>query len=461
MRSMRTRFAWARGRRWIAMVLMSIFAVPAAADTGSAGELFSVEKTLYSVPEGTQVPRFLYDAAGNKWQDPACPRYPGITKAGQVWSRTYVDGNSEVKIRFKFWTRYDEAVAIAKQAFKDTHRRNATCNELYWAELFKHVYGQDRREVETLKWVACSGSGRTGRWCALMNLAPSARPVSVNPNLNEKCRAPKYNNGRWRGPATYADWHNANIRFDQVDLIEEGIDAGELPSWIPGHVTATVFIDDYEQMGGVAWGPNGEQFHIATNWDGSPTYVGRGNVTTWAAAEFHVAWYDIKARSLGKDPVKNPKDAHQAVRNRMNRYPNGTLATEYENFVTALCAGTPTIANVIDAPGDASGFGRPSDVAIDQMIRGWVDKEVGSRTGRARNNYVCQALRNDPALTSFASTGCQYWVFPWLLRELWANTGCMNRPTDPFANFLGVDLGCGRQAHFRGLMLRFRDFLDE
>jgi hypothetical protein len=451
----------ARRPRWAAAVVAGLCAVPAAAGPARAGELFSVERTLYRVAEGTHVPRFVYDTAGDARQDPACPRYPGLTKGGEVWSRTYVDGASQVKIRFRLWTRYDEPVAVAKRAFEDTHGRRASCRELYAAEGFRRDYGPDRREIESLKWVACNGSARHSRWCALMSLPPSQRPAGVNPNLNERCRAPRYNNGRWRGPATYAGWHDANVRFDEVDLIEEGVDAGELPGWVPGHVSATVFVDDYEQMGGVAWGPGGEQFHVATNPDGTPTYVGRGNVTTWAAAELHAAWYDHQARRLGKDPVRNPRAAHQAVRDRMNGAPNGALAAEYERVVTALCAATPTIASVIDAPGDASGFGRPSDVAIDQMIRGWVDQEVAARTGRARDNYVCRALRADPAVRSFAAAGCQYWVFPWLLHQIWANPGCMNRPADPVANVLGVDLGCGRRAHFQGLMLRFRDFLDE
>jgi len=458
MRRMRTRFARRWRGRWIAGILTVLVGVGVGAGPASAGELGSFERTRYEVPEGTPVPRYVYDAAGNKSQDPACPRYPGLTRGGKVWSRAYIDGNSEVKIRFKFWTRYNEPVAIAKQAFKDTHGLAAKCRDLYFFEGFRNWYSADRAEIEALKSVACTGSGRGLRWCTLMQLEPGSRPVSVNPNLNEKCRAPKYNNRRWRGPTSYAASHNMNVLFeDRTDLVAGGIREGELPSWTPGHVIGKVYIDDYEQMGGVAWGPNGEQFRIATNPDGSPTYVGRGNVTTWGAAEWHVLWYDHQARQLGLDPVRSPRYAHQRVRDRIQANPSGRLALEYENLVTYLCTVTPRIADVIDAP-DASGFGRPSDVAFDLMIRGWVDKEVSDRLHRPVNNYLCNALRADPAKAAFAPLGCQYWVFPWLLHELWKNTGCMNRPDNGLAVFLGVDLGCGRYAHIRNLMLRFRGF---
>jgi hypothetical protein len=450
---------------------------------GATGAEFKIDRVLWELPEANKAVIPNYKDASTKPPTKAgntvaagCERYPGLTKAGKVWTGTYVGSDSTVKMRFKFWTRYDEGVANYWRAAMDTWswpNLRLTCQMLFDAERFNRSYGNDRASIEAVKAAARDApfsqpQYRSSRWCRLMALAPADRPATVDLGLNEKCRRPELNTNAdgkrvWRGPVTNAQWFESNTKFDHVDLIEEGINAGELPSWTPGHITADVFIDNYEQMGGVSYGQNGKQFRIERNGStGRDTYVGYGNVQTLGASNGWVTWFDQQAIALGKDPYKNPKGAHQAVLNRMQTFPNGKLAQDRDFLHAFVCAGTPKIADLLDKPGHGNSlFGRPSDVGIDQMLRAWVDKEVGNHRGYPANNYICQALKADPELATFASIGCQYWVFPMLLHQMWQNKACMNRPDDGIANLLGVDLGCGRYPHFRNLMKRFKGFLSE
>ncbi len=420
---------WRRARAGVVAVIAISMVLGAAAPASAADQKLS-DQTLAEWPEGTAVPNFHTDAAGNVSQDAACPTIPGVTRAGKVWAAVFT--TPAVKLRFNLFTRYQPAVATAKVAIEQTQHREPSCSELYG-------YAGEN-QVPALRQVACQpgAAGRPNRWCQLVSLL--THPASVDMPV-ERCRNPGLNHGSW-GPLEYTSWHNVPVQIDKVNLIA-GISSflAQFISWNAG-----VYFDDFDMLGGLA--------PVDTSVYGR--YVGYGKVQTAGWSEWNVAVYDAWARQLGWNPIANPVASHQAVQNHIdnNSWIKGVgyAGTAYHNFLQVVCDYSPWLKNVIDVPPPGSPFSA-SDVGLDTMFRGWVDKYAANNTGVFVKNFVChQVLRSSDAdLRSYAPLICIYGLIPWFFHIASVNDGPL-----VFGKF---NLGTGHAEHYVKMIGLFRQFL--
>lgn len=425
----RGRRLW-RGARAAVVVVIAMSMLLAVASPASATDQKLSDQTLSEWPEGSSVPNFHTDAAGNVTQDAACPTIPGVTRTGKVWAAVYT--TPSVKLRFTLMTRYQAAVATAKVAIEQTQHREPSCSELY-------SYVGDG-QVPSLRQVACQpgAAGRPNRWCQLASLP--THPASVNMPV-ENCRNPGLNHGTW-GPLEYTSWHNTPVQIDRVNLIA-GISQflSQFISWNAG-----VYFDDFDMVGGVA--------PIDTSVYGR--FVGYGKVQTAGWSEWNVLVYDYLSRQLGWNPLANPVGAHQAVQNHIDNnwgIPGiGPAGTWYHNFLQVVCDNSPWLKNVLDVPPPGSPFSA-SDVALDTMFRGWVDQYAAKNTGVFVKNFVCHQVlhSSDAALRSYAPLICIYGLIPWFFHIASANDGPL-----VFGKF---DLGTGHATHYIKMIGLFRQFL--
>ena len=493
-----------------ALVGVAIFAtiVPSVMPTADAGEIFSISEDRYEATDGTPVPRWSYDNFGNSVRKAGCDTYPGLTMGGKVWASTYLDAHTEVKLKFKFWTRYNEAVAIAKAG-----NPNLTCAQLRVYESYLNKLGEGKGTVLALRDSSCALGGAP-RWCSLANAKPGMNLLNLN--INERCRTPDFNKNAdgtyrrtpkgypsYRGPVSYVGLSNVNLKIDdKTDLIAAGIKEGKIPNWarpLVSNITinAPTYLNDFEMIGGWAYlDPNDKR--PANEPGGGNTYnqyVGMGKVQTPYASELFANWIYAKAKALhlekpkqNPNPDKNFLAAAQDIQNRITTNPTGAVAQEAKQAKNGLCTNpwVPWMSDVMETwTGDNM---TASQVGMDYMIRQFFDHEIAGKLGKTKiRNYPCYALQRDAIeaqakaeISPFlqAQFFCQYGLFANLIRAIHVDdpadpSYCMNKApstrnfggkayyysANGLAQTLDLNLGCGKEEHFKRFFGLFRELL--
>ncbi len=402
-----------------------------AVQPASADSKIYEEVRLHTVE--AQIPKITSYASDGTPQppDPSCPTYPGVYRSGKVYVDAYV-GSSGVyaDVRMRFVTTYDDAIATAMVAIRQTQGREPACGELYGS---RHA-----GENNTLAAIAClpGATNRPNRWCDLMDLSP--RPPSVNAHLNEECRSTY--------PSEYRAWADVKDQPGVNGLFYKA-------TALYGYVNVPVFLDDFGWIGGTS------NFDDET---GQPAwgdhFYGYGNVQTATWAEANVAFYDDVARRIGADPERHPGSAHQQVQDAIdnNAFVRGIgrVGTAHADLVKEMCHNTPKIRSVVDANKTATYAGWEADMSE------WVKAETGKT--------LCQNLQGDPKTTAFASAGCNSAVIMAFL-GLIDNNDCLNRkPTtrngtkygaSVIANAFETDLGCDRFSHLVAFFSKLKEVL--
>jgi hypothetical protein len=368
--------------------------------------------------------------------DPNCTQFPGVYRWSKVWVDTYgLDESWKTQMRMQFHTTYSAAVAVAKVQL-DALRWRLSCSDLNTK--FKGVGVVDAL-VQTACWPGLPG--RPDRWCDLALNAPS------DPMLDLKLQQDRCDDD---GVNLWNEWHdlsnggtNEEARIYNIDVLANlGSFLSQLASSLGVGFRMPVYLDDITIVGGV------RNFDQAS---AQPAYgdrwIGYGHVQTGLAAEVYAQWYDEAARRLGYNPFTNPVRAHNAVDDAIaaGRAPRGTNGwTRAELFGNFICPVTPKIREVLD-PNRIATFS-----AIGQDLSGWVLRETGKT--------LCQKIRSLPQYAAAADFVCLN-AFAGMFFTLVDNDNCMNRPTDPIANTLGVDLGCNRRVHVMRLFKQMKAFL--
>ena len=432
-----------RGRVRIGLTVAlaaGLFGSALSAEPAAAGAQKIYEQNVINVPDNTPI------YTGN----PACPRVPGVVNHGKVWSTLYadIDGSRYITLRFSLMTHYKTSVGTAAVAFKDLFGRSATCQELYTFD--------NTGEVNTLYNLACQNpyviaGRRPNRWCTLA--AMGTRPPSVDVEM-EKCREPRFNGGVW-GPGGYAGWHDLRdsagrrVKLETIDLIEEA-DIG----WLPGHITAPVYLDDFEMGFGISRVDPALQ----------DRYVGYGKVQTAGISEYAAAVYDDWARRLGMAPINRPLEAHRRVQQAINNneYISGVgrAGDAWRNWKQSFCNVSPWMMQALgDSPTDNNKDGQPDPLVFPQpngtqCYAGFSLYQPHSSRGVGKMFEQFVAAGNDgrvPAELKARSSS-----IPMIIREAYRNTGYMAL-RDPLSAYetppgptcpLELDLGTGRNVHF-------------
>ncbi len=499
--------------RLVGLVLLGTAIGSMAAPPAGAGEWFSWDDDRYHADDGTPVPRWTYDAFGNSFRMAGCASYPGLTMGGDITSTAYIDAHTEVKLRFKFWTRYNEAVAIAKSV-----EPNAPCPTLAAYENYRARFGDNQSVVRALQDSACTKPAHSGRlWCKLVVQDRQLRSLSLD--LNERCRQPKFNKNpdgtyvrtplgypAFRGPFSYTGWHDQRIKIDdKTDLIQAGKEEGEIPSWAAPfatfHLNAPTFVDDFETMGGWAYIDPRDPRPAGTPYAGEKydQYVGMGKVQTIEAADDFVRFIDAEARALYAsnpraipNPDTNPLGAQREIMSRVRNNPTGALADRVAARKDFYCS-SPYVPWMSDVLEKWSGDLHPaSQIAFDYMLRTWIDgeinKHIGGRVVRVRNQ-PCHAVQNgaitevpEQQASAFfqAAFFCRYGTIMNIVKTIHvtnpANPNyCMNKypslqtiggktyyyPPNGYASalFFDVNLGCGKHRHLATFFGLFKDLL--
>jgi hypothetical protein len=498
----------------MAVAVLASVMTPAFTSSAQAGELFSFEHNLYHADDGTRITRWVYDQFGNSVPNATCRVYPGVTMGGDVTSTAYVDAHTDVKIRFKFWTRYNEAVAIAKQA-----NPGLSCGQLLNYETYRSQWGDNLSVVFALRDSACGlAANAANHWCTLVKQLPGLKLLDLD--LNERCRAPRFNldaGGNqvrtplgypaYAGPYGYTGWHNTHILLDaKEDLIAQGRATNSIPAWanlfLPSHfvLNAPTYVDDLETMGGMAYINPSDVRPAGAPAAGSTydQYVGMGKTQTITESENYIdaaifleAGLHSQHPNTVPDPTKNLAGAMLDIQNRMTTYPTGQVATLLNQVKDSYCTNTadPWMWQTLERwPGDAMSV---SQDAFDYMLRAWVDGEVAGHTGNAAiRNFPCYALQHGainaadptlvPDLVTKASFFCQYGLIPLILKALHVDDPadpnyCMNQyasvrqfngkyyyyPPNGWAapGLLSMNLGCGKEEHLQHFFGLFKDLL--
>ncbi len=367
-------------------------------------------------------------------RDPNCPNFAGVRRSSKVWATTYgVDESLHTNFRMQFHTTYSRPVASAILAERNA-KQAFTCSAV---DAF-----QNSTAVDAAKAVACgAATNRPNRWCDLAINHPN--DPAVNPQLDERCASPAPNGAFW--PTSWHEWHNlpdrvgSAARLYWIDVVEQ------FASWLSSlglSINMPVYLDDVTIVGGVS------NFNQST---AQPAYgnawYGYGRVAAPGIYEAVAQWYDAAAKSLGKDPYSTPVQAHQAVDKAIaaGRAPRGTANLTRHDFYSQLaCPWSPKVADVLD-PG-----GTISLAAIGQDLSGWVQRETGET--------LCQKVHEQPKFAGVANAACNN-TFVGLFFAVVDSNNCMNRPGDPIATLLGVDLGCNRDIHLARLFSQMKAFL--
>jgi hypothetical protein len=335
----------------------------------------------------------------------------------------------------QFHTTYSTGVAAAQLAYQNAGVpvSCATLNQ------YQNLDATTARE-----WASCLilPQNRPTRWCQLVINNPN--DPTLNAQLNQRCPGGPPN-GAPGWPAMWHEWHNLpdyvgnEAKLYNIDVIKQ------FASWLSSlglSLNMPVYLDDVTIVGGVS------NFSQDT---AQPTYgnawYGYGQITTPHLAEVLTEWYDQAAWNLGQNPIAHPYNAHTAVDNAIaaGKAPTGTNGwTRAQLYANVMCPQAPQVSSVVD-PG-----GGRSLAAVGEDLSGWVQAETG--------DTLCKKVHEQKKFANVAAAACNN-TFVGLFFAVVDNGNCMNRPTDPIANLLNVDLGCNRNIHLARLFGQMKAFL--
>jgi hypothetical protein len=368
-------------------------------------------------------------------KDPNCPTFPGIRRSSKVWASAYgLDEPLHSAFRMQFHTTYSTGVASAMLSYQNAGVP-VSCATL-------NAY-QGADAIGAREWASCLilPQNRPTRWCQVALNNPN--DPTINAHLADRCPGGPAGAPGW--PAMWHEWHNLpdyvgnEARLYNIDVIKQ------FASWLSSlglSLNMPVYLDDVTILGGVS------NFNQDT---AQPTYgnawYGYGQITSPGLAELLTRWYDQAAWNIGQNPIVHPVAAHNAVDNAINngQHPVGLgNLTRAQLYSQIMCPYSPTVESLLDVNGGHS------LAAVGEDLSGWVQAETGET--------LCQKVHEQPKFANVVAAACNN-TFVGLFFAVVDNGNCMNRPSDPVANLLGVDLGCNRNIHLARLFSQMKAFL--